>query len=197
MANQSIDLRINEVLDTIPDLLSFLKDLNTQNITTAITGSSSLYFHGNFGRKPNDLDIYTKQEDLNLISKTYEREVITKNFPPVSWIQLTEEENSPHVLANLAVDLDDKLYNFSLTDLVVSNFTTVNYKGIVVHIVPPEEVLLLKLLAPRKSDTKDDLADIKNYLENNPLNRAYFDSRAGEIGITEIVTPKLVDLNIL
>ena len=182
------EANIQKLFDNLKnkEALNFIDGLNITDIPNAVTGSGSLFIHGNFGREPNDFDLYTTEEHLK--KEAEERDAIIEEvaFPPVHWIEM-ENLFGVQLLAKLECMFDDgRYYDFSYTDLLGKNISKFKVNGVIVHVVPPEEVLLLKLTAPRKNEKKDDIADVENYLTHNTLNKDYLKVRAEEIGIQNL-----------
>lgn len=69
--------------------------------------------------------------------------------------------------------------------------------GAPVQVLPPEDVLLHKLLMGRGSEQgKHDVADAEGIARRQTLDRAYLQERLGLLNAAEILTPRLADLGV-
>ncbi len=187
MDNVKLNQRLETLFQRFPLLLPTLQKLNNADIPYMIGGSGVLYLYGN-ERLPDDVDIFLLASDHDKTDKIFG---IT-SYTYVSPLENVRNSNpqgdhSVQLTSNLKITRDGRTYDLNPTATLLSRRGLGQYKGEDVHLMPPEEPLLIKAILRRGVEVKkNDLEDIQNFLKIYPdIDRIYLKKRWEELHLPQ------------
>ena len=167
-----------------PELYDVLEQLNQNNIDWAIGGSGCLFLLGN-ERIPDDVDIFLRADQHDLADKVFN----IQSFQYTSETERVRNSNpggahAMQLTSNLQLTIENKKYDLSLSEKTLAHRIKIQDY----FLMPPEEVVLIKLLLQRGPEVgKYDIEDIEKFKAVYKLDNMYLKDRIVELDATERV----------
>ena len=171
------------------ELARALDILMPGGIPWAVAAGSAVYLYTN-SRPPTDLDILVRPEDL---ARVTEAMGIAPETEATSWGEVARVQlGSIEIAGGLVAKSGSNSYPYHLDSEMVSRLRSVTYRGILVSVLSPEDVVALKAVLQRGPEQgKHDLEDIAALAAAMPLDTTYLRLRLELMGATERAVPAL------
>lgn len=175
-----------------PDLKKTTETLTNHNIDWCIGGSGALFLLGN-DRLPDDVDIYVRNEQHDLVDTLFG---IT-SFQYTSPLENVRNSNPQgdhdlQITSHLDITAEGKTYHWRLDNQLLTQSKLIGD----LRLLPPEDVLLIKALLQRGEELgKHDIEDIKNFEESFTIDKTYLYERVKTIGAEERVCKVWPDIS--
>lgn len=179
--------RLFQLTVDFPSFFPVVTKLNEAKIAWALSGSGCLFVHGN-ERRPDDLDLFVRDEDHDRVDQLFAISSIPYRSP------LEDVRNSHplndekiQITSHLRLMIDGTTYSLSLSQSQLDQRQEAMFHDQSMWLLAPEDVLISKALLQRGVEQgKHDLQDIRDFVTVYPtLNKEYIQSRLKELGAEE------------
>ncbi|MDW8045637.1 MAG: nucleotidyltransferase family protein, partial [Nitrososphaerota archaeon] len=183
-------------MNKLQSQLSFVKNiLDDKGLRWAIFAGAAAYIYGS-GRMVTDVDILIHDDDLPKASQLLQRPIKSKvsSFGKVSLEALVISMEPIEIVASIKINIDGKIYSFSMDDDMISRINRRAFLNIDVPVLSIEDNIIFKAILQREVEMgKHDVSDIYGMLKGNliSIDKGYLINRVRKMRVEDRVIPLL------